>query len=445
MNESRRLALRAVITAVAVSVGIEAMPPARAGGLEEERLRHLEEMVLRQSEELGRMRHEFDGYRRDNPEGGRPTDDELRTRVDRYLAGSAGATVAVASVTERGRGVRWGGYAQFIYEAPSNANSFFDLHRLVLKGDAAVTECLDLDFEIEFENGGVTDEVPGEVAIEQAELSFHLSDGFTPLIGGILIPFGRYNLHHDDPINDLTERPFTATYLMPTGYCQPGIGAQGAAPFGAGHAFQYKVAVTNGYKDDFNIDEGVRDARPPWDQDNNDAKQVWGRVAATWCVPGLSYLETGLSGTRSKYDDRGRNTLAGYGADFLARLGAFELSGEYLRQDYERNTDDPPGAVKGQWAWYVEGACHFFPNWCCGGNGCLRTDTSLFTLVVRYEEQDLDTGARGASFLDDLRALTIGLNYRLTERTVFRVDHTSFFAATADDEDRWTFSFSTFF
>lgn len=305
--------------------------------------------------------------------------------------------------------------------------------------------CIDLEFEIEFEHGGVSDEVPGEIVIEQAELSFHLSDGFTPLIGAILIPFGRYNLRHDDPINDLTHRPFTATFLMPTGYCQPGIGAQGAAPFGCGHAFQYKVAVTNGYKDDFNVDKGVRDARAPWDEDNNDSKQVWGRAAATWRLPWISYLETGLSGTWSKYDDADKNTLTGFGADVLVRYGAFEFSGEYLRQDYGRNANDPPDAVRGQWAWYAQAAYHFFPDWFLGCNNCLKGDTSLFTLVARYEEQDLDDQVNGASFRDDLGALTIGLNYRVTERTVFRVDHTSFFAESADDEDRWTFSFSTYF
>jgi len=233
---------------------------------------------------------------------------------------------------------------------------------------------------------------------------------------------------------------------MPTGFCQPGIGVQGAAPFGAGHAVEYKVALTNGYKDGFDADKGVRNARSPWDEDSNDTKQVWGRVAATWCVPGFSHVETGLSGTWSKFDARDENTLTGFGADLLVRRGAFELSAEYLRQDYERNNaDDPPDAVRGQYAWYVQGAYHFFPGWLCGADGCLRNDASLFTLVARYEEQDLDDRVRGATFLDDLRALTVGLNYRLTERTVFRVDHTWFFAASDDDEDRWTLSFATFF
>lgn len=418
---------------------------ARADDLDAERLQRVEELVRRQAEQMSSLRAEFEAYRRTHPDERRLTDDEVRRAVDGYLAAAPSSAFRVDDTPSHGLGIRWGGYAQFVYEAPSDAHSHFDLHRLVLRGDAEITTCIDLDFEIEFEHGGVTDEVPGEIGIEQAEISFHLSDAFTPLVGGILIPFGRYNLHHDDPLNDLTNRPFTATYLMPTGYCQPGIGVRGAGPFGAGHAFEYKVALTNGYKDDFNADEGVRDARPPWDADTNESKQIWGRAAATWCVPGLSVLETGLSGTWSKFDDADRNTLTGVSADVLLRRGPFELSAEYLRQDYERNANDPPDAVRGQWAYYVQGAYHFLPEWFCDRGGCLVTDTSLFTLVARYERQNLDDRVRGASFLDDLSALTLGLNYRITERQVLRVDHTWFFAERADDEDRWTFSFSAFF
>lgn len=447
MDRPRRPLLVLPLAAALLAAAIVVAPGARAAEADpDDRLGRLEELVRRQAQELDRLRDDLATYRRANAEGSRFTDDELRVRVDSYLAASGGATIAVGRDEPPAGGIRWGGYAQFVFEAPSDANSHFDLHRLILRGEAPVTECIDFDFELEIEHGGVSDEVPGEIVLEQAEFAFHLSDAFTPLVGGILIPFGRYNLHHDDPINDLTARPFTARYLMPTGFCQPGVGVQGAAPFGSGHAVEYKVALTNGYKDGFDADAGVRDARGPWDEDSNDTKQVWGRVAATWCVPGFSHVETGLSGTWSRFDVHDENTLTGFGADLLVRRGAFELSAEYLRQDYERdNADDPPDAVRGQYAWYVQGAYHFFPGWLCCTDGCLKNDTSLFTLVARYEEQDLDDRVRGATFHDDLRALTVGLNYRLTERTVFRVDHTWFFAASEDDEDRWTLSFATFF
>src|SRR5678816_3167813 len=101
---------------------------------------------------------------------------------------------------------------------------------------------------IEFEHGGVSDEIEGEVVVESAEVVFRMCDSINPKFGWLLVPFGLYNSRHDDPINDFTDRPFTGTFLVPTGFGQPGIGVEGARPFGAGHVFSYDLAFTNGYR-----------------------------------------------------------------------------------------------------------------------------------------------------------------------------------------------------
>ena len=44
--------------------------------------------------------------------------------------------------------------------------------------------------------------------------------------------------------------------------------------------FSYDIAFTNGYRDAFTADEGVREARHA--EDENDGKQVWGRAVAHW-------------------------------------------------------------------------------------------------------------------------------------------------------------------
>ena len=433
-----------VVVAVSLGAVARAGPALGAGDEPDDRVRRLEEALARQAEAMERLRRDFDAYRGHNPDTGRLSEDEIRASVDAYLASGA-PSYPVGGARGGFGGVRWGGYLSWALRAPSNANSFFNLGRLVLKGDADISDHIDFSFEIEFEDGGVTDEVPGEVAIEQAEVAFHVSDAFTPIVGAILIPFGRYNLHHDDPLNDFTERPFTAVTMMPTGYCQPGIGAEGAVPLGGGHTLEYKAALTDGYLDGFNAVEGVRDARPPWDEDNNDGKQLWGRAAVHWATCAFDTLETGVSGTWARYDADDRHDLTGFGFDVLARRGPFELQGEYLGYRYERGAGDPPGAVDGQWAAYAQLAYHFFPGfWSCR-TSAFQTETSLFTLAVRWEMQDLDDQVTGATFEDDLQAWSLGLNYRITERTVFRVDWTSYQPVSGRDEDQWAFSFSTFF
>ena len=411
---------------------------------EQDRVQRLEDALKRQAEETDRLRREFESYRQENPSGLRLTADETRSAIDAYLAATP-PPAPVLSAGGGGSGVQWGGYYGFEYFAPSNAKkSYFDLHRLILSGDAAITDRIDLQFELEVEHGGIGNELDGDVNFEYAEVVFHVSDAFNPKLGGLLIPFGRFNLYHDDPLNDFALRPFVARYLVPTGFGQPGIGVEGAVPFGCGHTFSYDVALTNGFEDAFSDNRGARTARQPWDGDNNDSKEVWGRAAVTWCTGFLDYLETGVSGTWSRYDDAGDNDLTGFGVDVLLRKGPFEVKGEYVRYDLERDAADPAGAVEGLDATWIEAAYHFFP---CFWEGCggIVQDTSLFTLAVRWQHMDLNDRVTGAAFEDDLSAFSVGLNLRITERTVLRVDHTWYDAEKADDYEEFAFSFATYF
>ena len=58
---------------------------------------------------------------------------------------------------------------------------------------------------------------------------------------------------------------------------------------------------------------------------------------------------------------------------------------------------------------------------------------------------DLDDLVTGATFEDDLQAFSLGLNYRLSEKTVFRIDYTWFFPELGSDQGEFTFSMSTYF
>jgi hypothetical protein len=402
-------------------------------------MRRLEEALARQAEELGSLRKEVQRYRAESAP--RLTQDEIQGALDTYLAASTPEVrPALASAA---RGLRWGGYVSLEYLDDTSGHNQFDLHRLILSAETAIADRIDFAMEIEIEHGGISDELHGEIVLEKAEVAFAVSDALNPKLGWLLVPFARFNQVHDDPINDFTIRPFTARFLVPTGFGQPGIGVFGAAPFGRGHVLSYDVALTNGFRDAFTPDEGVRAARQ--ERDNNSGKQVWARAVAAWdthCV--LDRLETGLSGTYGIYDDRDRNEITGWAVDFLLRKGPLEVKGEYIAYDYERDSADPPDAIEHQDGFWLEAAWHFFPGFLCGGCPPFIEDTSLFTLAVRWQRMDLDDHVRGATFEDDLEALSIGLNYRITERSVFRIDHTWFDAEEDDDERQWAASFSTY-
>jgi hypothetical protein len=464
---------------VAGAIGLCAAAGSARAEETDDRVRRLEEQLRRQTEALERLRVELDAMKRERSAAA--TDPPVPA-----AATSAGGSVVVATappvphasptgpmvpapsggacclppppcgpcgsvlVGDSGgfpHGVEWGGYLSLEYVQRSDRNSFIDLHRLILAADAHITRDIEIAMEIEFEHGPhVSDEEEGEIVVEFVDVRWRVADAFVPKAGALLIPFGRYNLYHDDPINDFTLRPFTARFLVPTGFGQPGIGAEGVFGLGGGTTLSYDVALTSGYEDDFTASNGVRGARQAWDGDNNEDKQVWGRVALNVCTPWLDFLEVGASGTWAKYDDEGEDDLLGWGVDVLIQKGPFEVKGEYIAYDYERaGADDVPGAIEGQDGLWLEAAVHFMPGFlsCC--RNAFVTDTSHFTLAARYMTMDLDDRVRGAAFNDDLEAWAVGLNYRITERTVLRVDHTWYEPLRGESVREFTASLATYF
>ncbi|MDA1193696.1 MAG: porin, partial [Planctomycetota bacterium] len=342
-------------------------------------------------------------------------------------------------------GMRWGGYVTLEYLGATNRNSNFDLHRLILTFDTQITDCVDASMELEIEHGGVGGgNRDGDVKLEHFTVNWRLADAFNIKLGAPIVPFGRYNLYHDDPLNDFTNRPWVARYMVPTGFGQPGIGIFGSWQAGCG-TLAYDVLVSSGFSDGFTNSGGVRNGRQSWRSDNNENKQVWGRMSYTNNFTFFDYLEAGLSGTYGRYDDAGENDLFGVAADLLLRKGPWELQGEYYQYDIERDDLDPATAVRGQSAWYAQLAYHFFPCAWRHCRSCLLQDTSHFTLAARIQSMDLDDRVSGASFNDDLMGYALALNYRLNERTVFRLDHQWLEPEKASSEREWSFSFSTYF
>ena len=88
----------------------------------------------------------------------------------------------------------------------------FDQHRLVPFIYSDVSDRVKFATEIELEHGGpdisggVIGE-SGEIKVEFATIDFLITDWLNYRGGIILSPLGKYNLVHDSPLQDLTERP----------------------------------------------------------------------------------------------------------------------------------------------------------------------------------------------------------------------------------------------
>lgn len=359
-------------------------------------------------------------------------------------------------------GASLGGYFSLEYFDPEDADPFFDQHRLVLFVQSQISDFIEFDAEIEIEGGGA--DVPflsgNEILVEYAELRVDLSGrGDSPLTdlfvlraGLILVPFGKFNFIHDDPLNDLTDRPLL-TNILPIAFDQPGVGMRGALPLGT-VAFNYDVALIQGLDDGIG-NGGARGGRQSFRADNNKTKDVVGRFGTAFFTD-FGTVDAGVSGWYGKYDPQDDRPLHGWAFDVEVRtkplggpFGPIELLAEVHSLSFHRRAIDPgtAAATRGMDAYYVQLNVHVFPE-CLRGGPFGREST--FTLVARYEENDFNTRVTGASATDDRHGYTFGVNVRFIEKTVLKLSWQRLFlsglgAGVKESLEKWAVSFATYF
>ncbi|MCA9472541.1 MAG: hypothetical protein KC594_10795, partial [Nitrospira sp.] len=143
-----------------------------------------------------------------------------------------------------------GGYMDFEYINRKGSSPNFDQHRLVpfIYGD--VSDNVKFAAEIEFEHGGVGD----ELKIEFAVIDYLVNEPFNLRAGIILLPVGKFNLLHDSPLRDLTDRPLVDQRIIPTTLHQPGAGIYGTFYPTSLSQINYEIYVTSGFTGAFGGD-----------------------------------------------------------------------------------------------------------------------------------------------------------------------------------------------
>ncbi len=289
----------------------------------------------------------------------------------------------------------------------------FQLKRWNLFTATDVSDFVRISAEVEFEDGGE------EITIEFAAIDLRIAPSFTIRGGMLLSPLGRFNLAHDSPLNEFTDRPLVSTGLIGVALSEPGLGALGVFPVGAGR-FTYELYLVNGFHDGL-ITDSPDGTRIPLGrrnfEDNNASPAVVGRV--TWS-PSLDF-EIGFSGHHGAYNvynDEGlavddRRDLTILALDVDATVGPFRVVGEAANVtiDVDPNlTDVYAGSQQGL---YLE-AMHDF------GQGWVTTmPQSFFSAGLRFDVVDLDGDLTG----DYTRQLTAGFNFRPTRDTVLKLNY----------------------
>src|SRR5207302_4007643 len=321
-----------------------------------------------------------------------------------------------------------------------NGSSSFDQQRFVPFFYSDITDRLKVASELEIEHGirSKSNEGSGiEVSLEFATIDYLLREPINFRAGIILLPVGKFNLLHDSPLNDLSDRPLVATAIIPSTLSEAGAGFYGTFYPTRLSKLDYELYVTqgfNGYLKNgtpvITADAGLRDARQRVSTvddglDNNNGKAAGGRG----CVSPILGVEIGGSGYFGSYDPASKRPLSIWAADWTFQRGPFELIGEaawvYAR-DNNRNLDGTfafdangrplPRRMDG---YYVQGNYHFLPQFLRRWAPSYFTEASTFTSVVRWD--NINTNSELA---DTARQrLTLGLNFRPIEDTVFKADY----------------------
>jgi hypothetical protein len=290
----------------------------------------------------------------------------------------------------------------------------FELKRWNIFTSTQVNDFIRMGAEVEFE------ELAEEITIEFAAIDVAIHPSFTLRAGAILSPLGRFNLSHDSPRNEFTDRPLVSTEIIGTALTEPGLGALGQFGLGGAGRFTYELYAVNGFHDGL-INDSPDGTRIPVGkknfEDNNASPAVVGRIA--WS-PALGY-ELGVSGHRGAYNVffldgeqvEERNDLAIWAVDMEASVAGLELSGEAVTA----NLDIPPGLegiyASGQRGLYVQAVREFGRGWVPTMPG------SFFEVGTRYDVVDFDSDLIG----DSAQRVTVGLNFRPTEDTALKLDY----------------------
>ena len=327
-----------------------------------------------------------------------------------------------------------GGYMDIEFNADEKGSTF-DAHRFVPFLYGNVSERVTVASEIEFEHGGAVagdEETDGEISLEYAHVDFRAAEWLIARGGVLLSPLGRFNLSHDSPTNDLTLRPLVDTQIVPTTLSESGMGFYGQFYPGAG-TMTYEVYLVNGFNDEIwrGDDLRIRGGRGSRKSDNNNARSLVGRFGFS---PALG-VGLGASIHTGRYSGRSEPaadlTITSF--DGVYTRGRLELMGELAFASAD--TPSGQGHARRQNGFYGQANYHFLTD-------AVKTlPGSTFTGVIRFDQVDYDTDKAG----DRERRLTVGVNFRPTEQTAFKLDVSrQWLAAPGSDGDRPGFDSSHF-
>jgi hypothetical protein len=302
----------------------------------------------------------------------------------------------------------------------------FQFRRVTLFVSSTINKKIKFLSEIEFEDGGK------EIAVEFAALDVEL-DPLLNLRGGMILnPIGAFNQNHDGPKWEFTDRPISATQMLPATWSNAGFGLYGKK-YGKNWMFGYEVYLSGNF--DNSIIENTenktflpaaKNNTERFEEINSGLPLLTGKLAVKNNVIGeigLSYM----GGVYNKFQDDGLQL------DEKRRVDVFAI-------DFNTTLPKLKTFITGEWAWiWVNVPPTFtqqFGNKQQGGfvdivqpivkKKMFGWQDATINLACRLEYVDWNVGtfaSTGGNISEDLWSILPALSFRPTTQTVFRLNY----------------------
>lgn len=323
-----------------------------------------------------------------------------------------------------------GGYAeanwQHIGTEGVSEGHQFQMRRMTLFVSSTIGKRVKFLSEIEFEEGGT------EIAIEFASIDVEFHPLFN-LRGGIIMnPIGAFNQNHDGPKWEFTERPISATQMLPATWSTAGFGIFGKT-YKGDWMVGYEAYLSGGFDDSIidNVESKTflpaAKANPErFEESASGTPFVTAKVALKHRLLGeigISYM----GGIYNSFEDDGMIL------DEKRRLHVYAV-------DYSTTLPKLNTFITGEWAWVAVDVpvtyTQQYGNKQYGGfldvvqsivsGNILGWENATLNLACRLEYVDWNVGTfkeTGTSIGEEVWSVTPAISFRPLPQTVVRLNY----------------------
>lgn len=335
--------------------------------------------------------------------------------------------------SKNSKGITIGGYGQVDYNQPEGKNGKLDVHRFIIFLGYKFSDRVQFVTEIEFEH-------VKELFVEQAFLSYSVSNNFNIRGGLMLVPMGIVNEYHEPTTFNGVERPNVDKSIVPSTWREIGIGVSGR--FNE-VSLRYQAYVFNGFASVNNGkvlggSNGLRNGRQKGAESTINTPNFSAKID----YYGISGLRLGLAGYlgRTQAEDDVQDidgadvgiTMVGLDARYVHKR--FSARGQFIQAIltdtgaynilYET---DLGSELKG---WYAEAAYNLLP---------LSKEQKL-DAFLRYEQYDTHAATQDANIARNLaynrNEWTLGLSYHVADGAVVKADYQFFDNAVKNNKTK---------